>query len=90
MRRVPSWSGLLSRRARAAERLSALVGHDLFRFQNLESNLLGPRQHRRRQPGEPSDFDSIRPIGASGLKAVQKQNLVAHLAHPDIIVANCY
>ena len=49
-----------------------------------------PRDHRLRQAGQPTDLDAVRPIGAARLQPVQEQDLIADLAHGDVIVAKCY
>ena len=45
-----------------------------------------PRDDRLRQTGETSDVDAVRTVCAARLQPVQKQDLIARLAHRDVVV----
>ena len=40
--------------------------------------------------GQPTHLDPVRPIGPTRLQAMQEEDLVAHFAHRDVKVTNCY
>src|SRR5688572_12675044 len=57
---------------RGNRRATSSRAHYVPALQRLE-NLARALEHRLRQPGEPTDFDSIRAVGASRLEPVQKK-----------------
>src|SRR5882762_11783387 len=71
---------------RVGTRGRILARYVMPRFEQREY-LPRPLDHRRREPGEPPHVDTVRPVGAAGLEAMQEHDLVPRFAHGHVEIA---
>ena len=88
MRSHPEQCQLIICRTGRFQRNASRAGHDLFRFEQSQQ-LSSPRENCFRKSGQPSYLYSIRPVGTTGLQAVQEKNLVANFSHLNVVVTSC-